>query len=38
MTSGKKFQTNRGGIIKSPKPADQPKADVKKGHDLRTGK
>lgn len=33
------YQSNRGGIIKSPKPAErQPKASVVKGSDLRNGK
>jgi len=34
-----RFATNKGGIIKAPKPVtDQPKATVVKGKDLRTGK
>ncbi len=36
--SGQRFQTNAGGIIKAPRTTEQPKADVKRGNDLRTGK
>ena len=36
--SKNKFATNQGGVIKSPKPKDQPKSTVTKGNDLRTGK
>ena len=36
--SGERFQTNAGGIIKAPRTTQQPKSDVKKGNDLRTGK
>lgn len=33
------FATNKGGVIKAPRPvSDQPKADVVKGTDLRSGK
>ena len=36
---GNPYQTNKGGVIKAPKPVtDQPKADVVKGSDLRSGK
>ncbi|MEE0899017.1 MAG: hypothetical protein U0L88_15525 [Acutalibacteraceae bacterium] len=36
---GNVYATNKGGIIKAPKPVtDQPKADVVKGSDLRSGK
>lgn len=35
--SKNKFATNQGGVIKSPKPKDQPKATVTKGNDLRNG-
>ena len=35
---GERFQTNAGGIIKAPRTTQQPKSDVKKGKDLRTGK
>jgi len=35
---GERFQTNAGGIIKAPRTTKQPKADVRKGNDLRTGK
>jgi hypothetical protein len=38
MSKGNKFATNQGGVIKSPKPKDQPKATVVKGNDLRNGK
>lgn len=31
------FATNQSGVIKSPKPKDQPKATVTKGSDLRSG-
>lgn len=37
MSKDNKFATNQGGIIKSPKPKDQPKATVVKGNDLRNG-
>lgn len=34
-----RFATNKGGIIKAPKAVnDQPKSEVTKGNDLRTGK
>ena len=34
-----RFATNKGGVIKSPKPTkDQPKSTVVKGNDLRGGK
>lgn len=34
-----RFATNKGGVIKAPKPVtDQPKATVVKGEDLRNGK
>jgi hypothetical protein len=34
-----RFATNKGGIIKAPKPqTDQPKSTVVKGSDLRDGK
>lgn len=34
-----RFATNKGGIIKAPKPqTDQPKSIVVKGSDLRDGK
>lgn len=37
--NGNRYATNKGGIIKAPKPvSDQPKADVVKGSDLRNGK
>ena len=38
--SGNRFATNKGGVIKALKPtkADQPKATVVKGSDLRNGK
>lgn len=33
-----RFATNKGGIIKAPKPvSDQPKSTVVKGSDLRNG-
>lgn len=34
-----KFATNKGGVIKAPKPVkqDQPKSTVTKGNDLRNG-
>lgn len=33
------YATNKGGVIKAPKPVgNQPKADVVKGTDLRSGK
>lgn len=32
-----KFATNKGGVIKSPKPVDEPKATTVKGGDLRQG-
>ena len=32
-----KFATNQGGVIKSPKPKEQPNANVTKGNDLRNG-
>ena len=36
---GNPYATNKGGVIKAPKPVtDQPKADVVKGSDLRSGK
>ena len=36
---GNPYATNKGGVIKAPKPAsEQPKADVIKGNDLRSGK
>ena len=35
--SKNKFATNQGGVIKSPKPTNQPKATVTKGNDLRDG-
>lgn len=36
---GNPYATNQGGVIKAPRPvADQPKAEVKKGNDLRNGK
>lgn len=38
-SNGNRFATNKGGIIKAPKPqTDQPKATVVKGNDLRDGK
>ncbi len=37
--SGNRYATNKGGVIKAPKPVkDAPKADVVKGTDLRNGK
>jgi len=34
-----RFATNKGGIIKAPKPvSDSPKSTVVKGNDLRNGK
>ena len=35
-----KFATNKGGVIKAPKPTSQgsPKSTVEKGKDLRNGK
>jgi len=34
-----KFATNKGGVIKAPKPVkDSPKSTVEKGNDLRNGK
>lgn len=35
-----RYATNKGGIIKAPKPVntDSPKAITTKGNDLRTGK
>ena len=35
-----RFATNKGGVIKAPKPVSQgdPKATVTKGNDLRNGK
>ena len=35
-----KFQTNKGGVIKAPKPVSKgdPKSTVTKGNDLRNGK
>ena len=37
---GNRFATNKGGIIKAPKPVtkDEPKSTVVKGDDLRNGK
>ncbi len=36
---GTPYATNKGGVIRAPKPVrDQPKADVVKGSDLRSGK
>ena len=37
MSNGNKFATNQGGILKSPKPKNQPVATVVKGSDLRNG-
>ena len=37
MPKENKFATNAGGVIKSPKPKDQPKSTVVKGEDLRNG-
>jgi len=38
-TKSNGFATNKGGIIKAPKPqTDQPKSTVVKGSDLRNGK
>ncbi len=38
-SNGNRFATNKGGVIKAPRPVtDQPKADVVKGKDLRSGK
>lgn len=35
---GNPYATNKGGVIRAPKPVtDQPKADVVKGSDLRSG-
>lgn len=38
--AGNVFATNKGGIIKAPKPVtkDEPKSTVVKGNDLRNGK
>lgn len=36
---GNPYATNKGGVIRAPKPVtDQPKATVVKGSDLRNGK
>ena len=38
MKKGNRFATNQGGVIRSPKPTNQPKSTVEKGDDLRNGK
>lgn len=38
MAQDNRFATNKGGVIKAPKPVkDSPKSTVTKGNDLRTG-
>lgn len=39
MRKASDFATNKGGVIKAPRPVkDSPKANVTKGNDLRNGK
>lgn len=39
MKKDNRFATNKGGVIKAPKPVtDSPKATVTKANDLRNGK
>lgn len=39
MGKDSRFATNKGGVIKAPRPVrDDPKSNVTKGNDLRTGK